>query len=131
MAEVRSRVAQRLTEGVNGEELRAVLGFQQRVSYRRVPLGSLVGDASSGRLKTFIRFGSHRRFGGWITFVKRRVLFPILYWLFEFARENFVRQESINRSLQLAVEQLAIENEALRTEVLALRSGGSGPEAER
>jgi len=131
MAEIRSRVTQRLAEGIDGEDLRAVIAFQQRISRRRLPLGDLLGDASASSLKTFIRFGSHRRFGGWITFVKRRILFPVLYWLFEFARENFVRQQAINRALQRAVEQLAIENEALRKEVSALSTGGARPEAER
>lgn len=131
MAEIQSRVTRRLAEEVDGDELRAVIAFQQRVSRRRRPLGDLLDDASTGSLKTFIRFGSHRRFGGWITFVKRRILFPVLYWLFEFARENFVRQHSINRALQRAVEQLAIENEALRKEVSALSSSIPRPEAER
>lgn len=69
-----------------------------------------------------LRFESHRpRLGGVILFVKRRVLRPLMHWLYEYSLENFRRQQRINRVLFASVEEMAIENAKLRRAVAELQ----------
>jgi hypothetical protein len=49
--------------------------------------------------------------------MKRRFLLPISRWLFEYSRENFRRQQRMNRILLACIEQLAIENARLRQDL--------------
>ena len=49
-----------------------------------------------------------------VLFAKRRVLLPMLRWLFEYSQENFRRQQRINAVLFACIEDLAIENARLR-----------------
>jgi hypothetical protein len=58
--------------------------------------------------------------------VKRRVLMPVLRWLFEYSRDNFERQQRVNRVLFACVQELAIENARLRQD-LRPASGRPGP----
>jgi hypothetical protein len=67
------------------------------------------------RMKDQPRVSSHRRFlGPLIVFIKRRVFLPITRPLFEYAQENFRRQQQINELLMACVEELAIENARLQ-----------------
>jgi hypothetical protein len=92
---------------------------------------SLLGHAADGRslnflllpelldddwdLKTDLRLSTHRPFlGPIILLVKRRVLLPLSRWLLEYSRENFRRQQHLNRILFACIEELAIENARLR-----------------
>jgi hypothetical protein len=50
--------------------------------------------------------------------IKRRVLLPLMRWLYEYSLENFRRQRRINTVLFACIEELAMENARLR---LALR----------
>ena len=62
-------------------------------------------------------------------FTKRRVLLPMLRWLFEYSQDNFRRQERLNRILLASAEELAVENARLRADLDALRArlhGGQG-----
>jgi hypothetical protein len=77
-------------------------------------VAELLGDDEEWRPKTFLRFSSHRAGGGLIVFIKRRVLLPLTRWLYEYSLENFRRQERVNRLLFACVEELALENAALR-----------------
>jgi hypothetical protein len=52
-----------------------------------------------------------------ILLVKRRLLLPLSRWLLEYARENFRRQQQVNRILFACIEELAIENARLRHEL--------------
>ena len=52
-----------------------------------------------------------------IVFVKRRLILPLVRWLFEYADENFQRQEYVNRIVMACLEELAIENARLRAEL--------------
>jgi hypothetical protein len=85
-------------------------------------LPELLGDRDSWRLRTSIRFESHRsaRSASLVLFVKRRVLMPLLRWLFEYSRDNFERQQRVNHVLFACVQELATENARLRREVEAL-----------
>ena len=49
--------------------------------------------------------------------VKRRLLLPGLRWLFEYNQNNFLRQQRVNDVLFACVQQLAIENAALRRDL--------------
>jgi hypothetical protein len=81
-------------------------------------LPEMAADDDHLRLQTHLRFASHRRVtGGFLVFVKRRLILPVTRWLYQYALENFRRQERINRLLFACVEELAIENARLRTEL--------------
>lgn len=77
-----------------------------------------LGDPRTWKLQTHIRFSTHRPvIGGLLVAIKKRILLPLTYWLYEWAMENFRRQERVNRVLFAAVEELAIENARLRDEI--------------
>jgi hypothetical protein len=82
-------------------------------------LPELLGDRESWRLRTSMRFESHRgaRMASLIIFVKRRVVMPIVRWLFEYSRDNFERQRRVNQVLFACIQELAIENAALRRQM--------------
>jgi hypothetical protein len=96
-------------------------------------LPELAADDERLRLQTHLRFASHRRVtGGLLVFAKRRLLLPLSRWLYQYALENFKRQERINRLLFACVEELAIENARLRLERgVERRSTPSGTDAGR
>ena len=86
-------------------------------------LPELLGDPSTWRLETAIKYETHRGAAGApIMFVKRRLLMPVLRWFYEFNRDNFERQRRINQVLFACVQELAIETSRLRRE-LGERSG--------
>ena len=93
-------------------------------------LPELLGDPSTWRLETAIRYESHRgAAAGPIVFVKRRLLMPVLRWFYEFSRDNFERQRRVNQVLFACVQELAIETTRLQNEVRELSrhaSTGSG-----
>jgi hypothetical protein len=92
-------------------------------------LPELAADDERLRLQTHLRIASHRRVtGGVLVFVKRRLLLPLTRWLYQYALENFKRQERINRLLFACVEELAIENAKLRGE---LRTHQAAPPSSR
>jgi hypothetical protein len=81
-------------------------------------LPELLDDYEEWRLQTGLRFSSHRKVAGpALVFVKRKVLLPVMRWLFDYSRENFRRQQRMNRILAAAIEELAIENARLRREI--------------
>lgn len=70
------------------------------------------------QLRLPLEFKTHRRLTGrLILFVKRRVLLPLMHWLYEYSLENFRRQQRVNRLLFAAIEELAIENARLRLQL--------------
>ena len=82
-------------------------------------LPELLGDPETWRLAVAMRYQSHR--GGaaasLMIAVKRRLLMPLLRWLFEYSRDNFERQRRVNEVLFACVQELAIENARLRAEL--------------
>ena len=63
-----------------------------------------------------------RRRRGVIIFVKRRLVLPVVRWLFEYNRDNFERQRRVNDVLFACVQELAIETARLRQEVSPRRT---------
>ncbi len=82
-------------------------------------LPELLGDPDTWRLDTAMRYQSHRTSGAAsiILFLKRRLLMPVLRWLFEYSRDNFERQRRVNRVLFACVQELAVETARLRQEL--------------
>ena len=74
-------------------------------------LPELLGDPATWRLETAIRYDSHRgsAAGGLIIFVKKRLVLPLVRWLFEYSRDNFERQRRVNAVLFACVQELALE----------------------
>jgi hypothetical protein len=84
-------------------------------------LPELLGDPSTWRLDTAIKYQSHRGTAGApIIFVKQRLLMPLLRWFYEFNRDNFERQRRINQVLFACVQELAIELVRQRRELRKL-----------
>jgi len=84
-------------------------------------LPELLGDEEAWRPAGELRITSHRPLvGPLIVFVKRRLVLPLVRWLFEYADENFRRQEYVDRIVMACLEELAIENARLRSDVAAL-----------
>ena len=82
-------------------------------------LPELLGDPDTWRVQTAMRYESHRggAAGGVLPFVKRRLLMPVLRWLFEYSRDNFERQRRMNDVLSACVQELAIETARLRQDL--------------
>jgi hypothetical protein len=87
-------------------------------------LPELLGEPSTWRLSTAAPYQSHRSAGAAsiILFLKRRVMMPVLRWLFEYSRDNFERQRRVNYVLFACVQELAAETTRLRQEVRRLSS---------
>jgi hypothetical protein len=85
-------------------------------------LPEILGDRNTWRLQTALRYESHRTasVASLILFVKRRLLMPMMRWLFEYSHDNFLRQRRVNDVLFACVQELAIENARLRREMKAL-----------
>jgi DNA-binding transcriptional LysR family regulator len=83
-----------------------------------VLLPELLPDDEQWRLDTSLRFSSHRPvIGPAIVFVKQRLLLPLVRWLVDYNRDNFRRQQRVNRLLAACIEELALENARLRREL--------------
>jgi hypothetical protein len=95
-------------------------------------LPEILGDRNTWRLQTALRYESHRTapVASLILFVKRRLLMPMMRWLFEYSHDNFLRQRRVNDVLFACVQELAIENARLRREMKALSEAHSGAEAQ-
>lgn len=97
-------------------------------SRRRPVLPDLLLPDEEWRAVTALRFTSHRPVvGGALVFVKRRLLLPVMRWLFDFSRDNFARQAVVNEALLAAIETLLVEVVTLKREVTALQAGHGDP----
>lgn len=123
---VRERVRQRVAPSVGSFDLEAVERLQAAVGRRQVLLSELTGLGTDPALNTVIRFESHRKWAPVINFVKRRILFPLNFWLFQFCSNNFERQHQLNREMLASIELLAIENAALKRQLASLTGGAAG-----
>ena len=76
-----------------------------------------------------LRLASHR--GGFVARllvgIKRRVLLPVMRWLFEYTLENFRRQHRLNLVLMACLQTMAVEHARLAREVAALRAQHQQP----
>jgi hypothetical protein len=90
--------------------------------HARLILPELLGEPDTWRLTTKMAYRSHRASSAAsvILFVKRRVLMPLVRWLYEYSRDNFERQRRTNHVLFACVQELALETALLRREVRRL-----------
>lgn len=88
----------------------------------KLVLPELLGDPETWRLQTAMRYQSHRSQGAasLLMFVKRRLLMPVLRWLYEYSRDNFERQRRVNDVIFACVQELAIENARLKRDLARL-----------
>jgi hypothetical protein len=121
--EVRRRLLARggAPEYQDPDVFRAVDRLLRRASERPADyalMPEFLGPEAEWQLQTHLRFSSHRpTTGAFVLFVKRRILLPMMRWLYEFSADNFRRQERVNRLLVACVEELAIENARLRRDL--------------
>jgi hypothetical protein len=125
--EVRDTLRRRLlahgaTEYDDAELFERVRAMLDRAAAERSADVLLVAELLDGdvdwELDTQLKLSSHRpALGPIILFLKRRLLVPMSRWLFEYSRENFRRQQRLNRILLACIEQLAIENARLRRDL--------------
>jgi hypothetical protein len=134
-ARVRERLRQRLLERDASPALQdaALFADVERLLQTAVQTGDvdalllpeLLGDPDTWRLRVAMRYDSHRPgfAGSTVVFVKRRIVMPVMRWLFEYSRDNFERQRRVNQVLFACVQELAAETMRLRQE-LGRRSPG-------
>jgi hypothetical protein len=79
----------------------------------------LLGDPETWRVQLGMHVDTHRPGAGGAArvFVKRRLLMPVMRWLFEYSRDNFERQRRVNDVLFACVQELAAETARLRQEL--------------
>ena len=107
-AEVFARVHEVLARAADRRDLDVLL------------LPELLADEDAWKPAVALRISSHRPFvGPMIVFFKRRVILPLVRWLFEYTEDNFRRQDYVNRVVMACLEELAIENARLRRELSA------------
>ena len=96
-------------------------------------LPELLGDPLLWRLEPALKVGSHRGAvaAAVIRGVKHRLIMPAMRWLFEYTHDNFARQLRVNQVLFACVQELAIQNAALRRDIdrPAAAASGAPPEA--
>ena len=81
-------------------------------------LPELLADEEAWKPAVELKISSHRPVvGPLIVFFKRRVILPLVRWLFEYADDNFRRQDYVNRVVMACLEELAIDNARLRAEL--------------
>lgn len=85
----------------------------------RLLLPELLGEPDTWRLTTTMRYQSHRgpASAGLFSFLKRRILMPVLRWFYEYSRDNFERQRRVNHVLFACVQELALETALLRRQI--------------
>jgi hypothetical protein len=109
-AEVFARVHEVLARAADRRDLDVLL------------LPELLADEDAWRPAVELRITSHRPVvGPVIVFLKRRLILPLVRWLFEFTEDNFRRQDYVNRVMMACLEELAIENARLRRDLDAKR----------
>jgi hypothetical protein len=83
---------------------------------RLLLLPELLGEPETWRLDIALRLDSHRPVGQAriLLFLKRRVILPVVRWLFEYSHDNFERQRRVNLVLFACVQELAVETARLR-----------------
>jgi hypothetical protein len=78
----------------------------------------LLSDEDAWKPAAELRITSHRPvLGPLIVFAKRRLVLPLVRWLFEYTDDNFRRQEYVNHIVLACIEELAIENAKLRAQI--------------
>ena len=141
MAELHGRVRERLRSQVINDggseafddptlfaEVEALLRAAASIpDTAKLILPELLGEPDTWRLTTSIRYQSHRSQGTASLFMwaKRRLLMPVMRWLYEYSRDNFERQRRTNHVLFACLQELALETALLRRD-LGRPSGPTG-----
>ena len=95
-----------------------------RAHREQLLLPELLDDEDAWRLEPALRLSSHRPMVGQIvTGFKRRLLLPLMRWLFDYSRENFARQERLNFVLMACLQRLAVDHARLAARLEALEHG--------
>lgn len=99
-------------------------------------LPDFLSSEADWQLALHLKYASHRpAIGSMLIAIKRKLLLPLMRWLYEYSLENFRRQRRINSVLFACIEELAIENARLRGALQSAgiqtaggdRFGGAGP----
>ncbi len=94
-------------------------------------LPDFLSSEADWNLSLHLTYASHRpAVGGLLIAIKRKLLLPLMRWLYEYSLENFRRQRRINTVLFACIEELAIENARLRRSIepdAARPTSGSAP----
>ena len=78
-------------------------------------LPDFMSSDADWQLALHLKYSSHRpAVGSLLVAIKRKLLLPLMRWLYEYSLENFRRQRRINTVLFACIEELAIENARLR-----------------
>ena len=121
MAKIRQRIRERHLAEIQENPLEGARtqleGALQWTDGYTPLIGELV-DEDDWTLRPAIRFRSQRPVSGkLLIFIKRRIVFPIVYWLYEFCAKNFRVQKRVNVGLMALIETLAQENARLRSDM--------------
>ena len=121
MVSIRQSIRRRHLEGIEVNPLESArsqleAAFESTSGYR--PLIAELINEGDWRIRPAIRFRSDRPVVGEILiFIKRRIVFPVVYWLYEYCSENFRVQRRVNTGLMVLIETLAQENARLRLDM--------------
>ncbi len=124
---VRERLRRQLADGTPAFEDRAIFAEVEAIlraasttpDTARLILSELLGEPDTWRLTTSLRYQSHRgrATASLFMFVKRRLLVPLMRWLYEYSRDNFERQRRVNHVLFACLQELALETALLRRDL--------------
>jgi hypothetical protein len=144
MAEIGGRLRERLRERLHALDADAALADSklleeverllrsavESADARALVMPDLLGDPDTWRLDTALSHRSHRSpaLASAVVFFRRRVMMPLMRWLFEYGRDNFERQRRVNDVLFACVQELAGETARLRREVRHLSTAMAPPE---
>ena len=93
-------------------------------------LPDFLNSEADWNLSLHLKYASHRpAIGGALIAIKRRVLLPLMRWLYEYSLENFRKQRRINQVLFACIEELAIENARLRRAATGQADPGAAVES--
>lgn len=133
-ADVRSRLVRQGAHEFDDEALfdeaeRLLQEALRRSDRQMLLLPELLEDEDSWRLDPSLRLSSHRPVvGPWVVGFKRRILLPLMRWLFDYSRENFARQERLNFVLMACLQRLAVDHARLTARLADVeRRTGAGP----
>ena len=89
-------------------------------------LPDFLSSEAHWQLSLHLEYASHRPvIGKALIAIKRRLLLPLMRWLYEYSLENFRRQRRINTVLFACIEELAIENARLRRAIAQADPGAA------